>query len=147
LIEYNASYELTEAGWEERQLPVSAHYAPVFRLQEAMLEQPQIDPPVKHYFGEGLYVREMRLHAGELCVGKIHKKSHVLMLMEGRMSVFGHEGPKAVEAPYLVESPAWTKRAMYAITDCILVTAHATEATDLSEIEAELIEPEQRLLT
>jgi len=95
--------------------------------------------PLKHSFGKGLYVREVFNPQGELLVTKIHKYDHPYFLLSGEMSILDKEGEKRIVAPHYGITKANTKRIIFAHTDCIFVTVHATNKTDLKEIEKEII--------
>tara|TARA_R110002074_G_scaffold188224_3_gene353930 strand:+ start:373 stop:969 length:597 start_codon:yes stop_codon:yes gene_type:complete len=95
--------------------------------------------PVKHSFADGCYIREIFNPANELIITKIHKKEHPFFLMEGKMSILTENGIKHIEAPYHGITKPGTKRAIYTHTDCVFVTVHATENTDIQKIEEEVI--------
>ena len=95
--------------------------------------------PVKHSFADGCYIREIFNPAGELLVTKIHKKEHPFFLMKGKMSILTEEGVKHIEAPHHGITQPGTKRIIYTHEDCIFITVHATDKTDIEEIEKEVI--------
>jgi len=95
--------------------------------------------PLVHSFGKGLYVREIRVPAGALTVTKIHKFAHPAFLLEGEMSIMEEWGARRVSAPAYFMTKPMTKRVIYHHTDVRLVTVHATEKTDVGEIEEEII--------
>tara|TARA_Y100000034_G_scaffold47332_1_gene58269 strand:- start:1149 stop:1790 length:642 start_codon:yes stop_codon:yes gene_type:complete len=95
--------------------------------------------PVKHTFADGCYVREIFNPAGLLLVTKIHKKKHPFFLMKGKMSILTEEGVKHVEAPHHGITNPGTKRVIYTHTDCVFITVHATESTNIEEIEKSVI--------
>ena len=95
--------------------------------------------PVKHSFADGCYIREIFNPAGELLVTKIHKKEHPFFLMKGKMSILTEDGVKHVEATHHGITKPGTKRIIYTHTDCVFVTVHATDKTDVDEIEKEVI--------
>lgn len=95
--------------------------------------------PLKHYFAPGAYGREIFIPKDSLIVGKIHKHSHLNMLMKGRVSVLTEDGPKMLEAPLTMVSAAGTKRVVYTHEDTVWVTVHLTNETDLEKIEDEII--------
>ena len=95
--------------------------------------------PVEHNFADGCYIRQIYNVANQLIVTKIHKKKHPFFLMMGEMSVLTEEGVEYLKAPYYGITEPGTKRFIYTHTDCIFVTVHATENTDLEEIEKEVI--------
>tara|TARA_R100000742_G_C4279614_1_gene104742 strand:- start:763 stop:1368 length:606 start_codon:yes stop_codon:yes gene_type:complete len=95
--------------------------------------------PVKHSFADGCYVREIFNPANELLITKIHKKEHPFFLMQGEMSILTEDGIKHLKAPYHGITKPGTKRIIYTHTDCVFVTVHATEETDVAKIEKEVI--------
>ncbi len=111
----------------------------VNELERHMREMPQIEIPVKHYFSQGLYAREISIPAGALITGKIHKYAQLNILSKGEMLLISDSEVQRVQAPMTVCSPPGTKRAAYAVSDCVWTTIHATEETDLEKIEAHFI--------
>lgn len=96
--------------------------------------------PLKHSFAPGIYVRQISIPAGTLIVGKIHKHEHPNFLLEGKVLVLTESGGvEELEAPLSIISPAGTKRLVYAHTDVVWTTVHATQETDLEKIEEETI--------
>ena len=95
--------------------------------------------PLKHSFADGCYIREIFNPKGELLVTKIHKVTHPFFLMKGDMSILMEDGIKRIRAPHYGITPAGTKRIIYCHEDCVFVTVHATELTDIDKIEEEVI--------
>ena len=118
----------------------------VQRLQEAMSRLPQAELPTEHFFADGMYCRVLFRPAGCLIVGKVHKKEHFYIVCSGTVKVTTDEGMKEVTGPKVIVSSPGTKRAVLALTDATCLTVHRTDKTDLDEIEAELIEPEEASL-
>lgn len=95
--------------------------------------------PLKHSFGDGVYVREIFNPKGMLLITKIHKIAHPFFLLKGDMSILTEEGVKRIKAPYHGITPAGTKRIIYAHEDIVFVTVHVTNKTDPKEIEEDII--------
>ena len=95
--------------------------------------------PVKHTFADGCYIREIFNPAGLLLVTKIHKKKHPFFLMRGKMSILTENGIQHVEAPHHGITVPGTKRIIYTHTDCVFITVHATDSTNIEEIEEAVI--------
>ena len=95
--------------------------------------------PVKHSFADGCYIREIFNPAGELLVTKIHKKKHPFFLMKGKMSILTESGVQHLEGPHHGITEPGTKRIIYTHTDCVFITVHATDKTNVEEIEQEVI--------
>lgn len=118
-------------------------------LQDAMAPHRCQQPEPIHMFAPGMYLRELTVPAGMLIVGKIHRHAHFLMVLSGRAEIVSEFGRMSVSAGHVSVSPAGVKRAVLAIDDTRFVTIHVNKgnSTDLSEIEAEHIEPEVLLIT
>jgi hypothetical protein len=115
----------------------------LYDLQAAVgRELEPVDCPLQHVFAPGAYARTMRIPAGTVIVGKIHKHAHLNILSQGTVCVMTEtEGDRQLTGPLTMVSPPGTKRAVYAITDAVWTTVHLTNSTDLEEIEAEVIAP------
>ena len=94
---------------------------------------------LKHSFGEGLYIRELTVPKGLLIVTKIHKKIHPFFLLKGDCSILTDEGIIRIKAPFSGITKPGTKRVVYTHEDTVWTTVHATDKTDLLEIEEEII--------
>lgn len=113
--------------------------AQVYEFEGAIRQLPSIDPVTVNHFSHGVYGREMRVPAGSVISGHIHKFENLNVLLEGEMSVLTEDGIKRVQAGFVVVSPPGTKRIAYAHTDCRWLTIHGTEDRDLDKIEQKFI--------
>lgn len=119
----------------------------VWELQDALAQMPQVEIETSHHFADGMYARVAARDAGVLIVGKVHKREHFYIVAKGRVMVTNGEEPaKTYEAGDVIVSKPGTKRAVLALEPSICMTVHRTDKTDLDEIEAELIEPDERAL-
>jgi hypothetical protein len=110
-------------------------------LQQELSKLPQYEPKTKHYFHGGMYCREVFRHAGVLVVGAVHKKEHFYLIVSGTVAITDGEGNvEEFTGPHLFSSKPGTKRAVYALTDAVCITFHATEATTVEDAEATLVE-------
>ena len=128
-----------------------AHVIPsreqIEQLQAEMVKMPQADLQTEHYFSEsGMYCRKVFRPAGTLIVGKVHKHHHLFLCAMGEIIAWTENGMKRLQAGDVVESKPGTKRVTLAVTDAIGVTVRRTDKTDLDEIEAELVEPDNTAL-
>jgi len=113
------------------------------RLQNELMAGPQVELTTEHYFNGGMYCRKVFRPAGTIIVGKIHKSDHFFMCTSGEIIAWSEKGMVTLKAGDVIESKAGTKRVTLAVVDSIGITVHKTDKTDLDEIEAELIEPEE----
>lgn len=116
------------------------------RLQNAMSAMPQAELVTEHQFSPGMYMRKLYRPAGTLIVGKVHKHPHFFLCAKGEIIAWSENGMKKLQAGDVIESKPGTKRVTLAVTDAIGITIHRTDKTDLDEIEAELIEPDETAL-
>lgn len=91
--------------------------------------------PLKHYFTEGAYARELTMPAGSMVVGKIHKHAHLNFITKGKVAVVTEFGKEVFTAPYTFISQPGTKRVVYILEDTVWTTVHVTTETDLEKIE------------
>ena len=114
--------------------------AKVEALQVELSKLPQLELPTEHIFHGGMYCRQLFQPAGSLVVGKVHKKEHFFMVVQGTVAVTGDGETLLFTAPYLLTSKPGTKRALYAETDTIYMTIHRADSTTVEEVETELVE-------
>lgn len=100
----------------------------------------QIEIPIEHHFGKGVYAREMKMPAGSVLVGKIHKFENINILSAGEVSILSQDGGMLqVKAPFTLVAKAGAKRVFYAHSDVVWTVMHGTNETDLEKIENEFI--------
>jgi hypothetical protein len=95
--------------------------------------------PLKHSFGDGLYIREITMPKGMLVTSKIHKTTHPYFVVSGDVSVQTDKGIVRIKGPCWGITQAGTKRLLYLHEETVWVTVHATQETDLEKIEEQLI--------
>ena len=116
------------------------------RLQAQMVNMPQLELQTEHYFVPGMYCRKVFRPAGALIVGKVHKQPHFFLCANGEIIAWTESGMKRLQAGDVVECKPGTKRVTLAVEDSIGITIHKTDKTDLDEMEAELVEPDDTAL-
>jgi hypothetical protein len=118
----------------------------VLRLEEALKHLPQIPEDVHHHFAPGVYMRELRIPAGAVLTGKIHRTEHLNILAAGEISVLTEHGVQRLAAPCVIKSSPGIKRAGVAHSDCVWICVHPTTETDLAKLEEQLIAPSYEAL-
>jgi len=108
-------------------------------IEKLMLSEEQIDCPVQHHFGPGIYIREVFIPAGTYAMGHAHKKPTMNILLRGKMAVMVNGQAKVIEGPFIFNSEPGRKFA-YAIEGCVFQNLHATDETDLNKIENEFVD-------
>jgi len=110
------------------------------RLQASIANEPQVEIQTRHYFADGMYCREVARRKDTLIVGKVHKKEHFYVVLQGEVTIVGEGKRERIKAPRIMVSQPGTKRAVYAHEDSVCMTVHRTFETDLEVIEQELVE-------
>jgi hypothetical protein len=108
-------------------------------IEAMMLAAPQIDCPVAHHFGHGIYLREVFLPAGTYIMGHAHRHEHMNIMLKGKMAVIVNGETKVIEGPYIFTGQPGRKFA-YIIEDTVFVNAYATEETDVDKLEEMFVE-------
>jgi len=112
----------------------------VEQIEDAMQGMPPAFLPIKHYFANGMYAREMTMPAGTIVTGAIHKTTHFCILSQGRVHVMSEDGIEELVAPAIIISQPGAKRAIHALEDTVWTNIHATNETDLDKLVEELTE-------
>lgn len=105
-------------------------------LKEEMWKYPQLALETKHYFADGMYLRWLFRPKGTLIVGKVHKKEHFYLVIQGCVQIEKEVYP----APSLLISQPGTQRAVLALEDSVCITIHRTAEKDIEKIENELVQ-------
>ena len=109
-----------------------------------------IDAPIRNFFTDGLYAREMSVPANSWITSKIHKTEFIFVVSKGKLIVSMDNGEEVeIEAPYTGISKPFSRRVAYVIEDCIWTTFHANPDNETEEqIEERIIEKhDNKLLT
>lgn len=110
------------------------------RMQDVMAKMPQAPGmETAHYFAGGMYCRRIEIPAGTAIVSKVHKTEHLFIGCVGELVVAGQGENYILRPGDIVPSPIGTKRAVWASTDCVVLTVHRTEKTAVEGLEAELM--------
>lgn len=97
--------------------------------------------PLKHFFLDDAYMREITMPAGMLIVSKIHKKMHPFFVLKGDVSVLTENGIERLVAPYAGITPAGTKRILFTHEETVWRTVHATKGKTVKAVEKDIILP------
>lgn len=109
---------------------------------------PQVDLPVRHFFANGLYGRELYIPAGVCAVGRHHKHEQITIVMGDCTLVTPGEAPRRIVGYEVTSTPAGVERAVYAHADTFITTFHPNpdNLRDPDELVAVLTDPPFGLL-
>lgn len=113
----------------------------VKELQE-QLEATQYEPPTRHNFVDGMYMRETLVFAGTLGIGATHKKCCFNLLVEGEILVSDGTQEVRLKAPQSFIGNKGEQKYGLALTDVVWVNVFRTDATNVVDAERELFEEE-----
>ena len=110
-----------------------------FDLAEFLLSKiPQVDLPIFHNFGDGIYTRECAHPMGSILTSVMHKYRHPFFLLKGKIAVYWLEGDKAfstiLTAPTYTMTQPGTRRIVLALEDTNAVIALRTDSKNPDEI-------------
>ena len=112
-------------------LPVPRTIEKIERMEEVILQHPQVELPVNHYFGQDVYVRELFFKKGTIATGRVHKFDHISILISGHMTIWTPEkGVHDVFGPSITEVNSGMKRAGFAHTDVHWCCAYGVKDLD-----------------
>ena len=97
--------------------------------------------PIRHFFMDGVYVREMTMHKDTIVVGAIHKHLHMCFLLTGKITVVNEEETVDHIAPCFIVSTPGIKRVLYAHEDSIWYNTHKNPSNteDVEELERDIV--------
>jgi len=112
----------------------------VQQVEDIVKQYPQLPIETHHYFGGGVYEREIIVPANTLITGKIHLTEHLAKLVSGTMSIFSEDEAGTYTGPVTFVSKPGVKRIGYARTDVVFSTFHAVgDETDIEALEHYLV--------
>jgi len=100
----------------------------------------EIDLGVVHNFSDGLYAKQMVIPKGYVVGTHAHKYSHLSILAKGKVIVKTDEAEKEYIAPACLEIKKGVNHAIEALEDTVWFCVHATDETDVANIDNVLIE-------
>lgn len=92
-----------------------------------------------HHFSDGLYAKEMYIPAGYIAGTHAHEYSHLSILAKGRVIVATDEYNTEYTAPACIEIKAGVHHTIHALEDSAWFCVHATDETDVENIDNVLI--------
>ena len=87
-------------------------------IENALLEMPQVDCIVKHYFADGVYAREITIPTGVALIGAIHKTHNFAVVNKGILRLVTDSGYRDVYAGEIVQVIPGQKNCGVAIEEC-----------------------------
>jgi hypothetical protein len=105
-----------------------------------MKELFEFDPKVEHFFGGGAYIKSMSIPAGHTIIQHKHEYDHLSVLATGSVLVMVDDVVSMYTAPACILIASGKYHAVEALTDTVWYCIHATDCTDINEVDNQLIE-------
>lgn len=104
-------------------------------VEKTMLDMPQVDCPVIHRFGPGVYIREVTIPADTFAIGHHQNFEHMNVMLKGRVTVLNDDGSTSeLVAPMMfVGKPG--RKIGYIHEDVVWLNVYATAETDVETLE------------
>lgn len=105
-------------------------------LEKEFLKEEQVDCPVVHRFGPGIYIREVTIPAGAFSIGHYQTTEHLNIMLAGRVTMVNEDGSKTeLQAPQVFVSKPGRKIG-YIHEKMVWQNVYATDETDVEKLEA-----------
>lgn len=94
-----------------------------------------------HHFSDGMYAKQMHLPKGYTALSHAHTYDHLSILGKGKVIVSTDtDGAKEYTAPACIEIKKGVHHSIEALADVVWFCIHATDVTDVEEVDKVLIE-------
>jgi hypothetical protein len=127
-------------------LPKTPTIEQIIRLEDALLQFPQVDLSTKNLLSGRVYARTIFIPAGTALTGAVHLKDHI-NVVNGDITVWTEDGMKRLTGYHVLPTRAGAKRAGYAHEDTYWTSLIYTEETELERIEQDITPEADRLQT
>jgi len=105
------------------------------KLESSELEKEQVETPVRHIFGAGIYIRELSAPAGTFLIGHRQKTTHMNHMVSGKVLMLKDDGTIGiVTAPATMTMEPGRKIGLV-LEDMIWHNIYPTDETDIETLE------------
>tara|TARA_R110000782_G_scaffold263174_1_gene355699 strand:+ start:29 stop:892 length:864 start_codon:yes stop_codon:yes gene_type:complete len=122
-----------------------AKHEGIEQVEAGMLNLPQVDCPVAHHFGPGIYIREVTMPAGTFAIGHRHKTKNLNVMLTGKIVMRKNGEMVTITAPFIFTAEPGRKVA-YVLEDTVWQNIYATEETDIEELESMFLDKSETWL-
>jgi hypothetical protein len=109
------------------------------KVEEQLLQLPQLDCPLVHRFAPSVYMREVTMPAGSFVIGHEHKTEHFNVVLSGKARVMIDGVIEDIIAPCVFVSKPSVRKVLFIVEEMKWATIHPTEETDLEILDSALI--------
>tara|TARA_R100000734_G_C3311404_1_gene102269 strand:+ start:559 stop:1062 length:504 start_codon:yes stop_codon:yes gene_type:complete len=96
--------------------------------------------PIRNFFMDNVYIRQIFLFKGTLSIGAIYKHKHMIFLLHGHVTIANEKGVKDYTAPCHIISTPGDKRVVYAHETTVWynVFPNVKNKKDVRELEKDI---------
>lgn len=113
-------------------------------LEDELAKYPQHIPVTEHLFHAGMYVRTIKLIAGQAITGALMRRA-TLLIVQGNTNIYTGNDILKVRGYRVLAGQAGRKSVFYAYGEVYLTMAFPTEAKTVEEAEREFTDEYARL--
>lgn len=117
------------------QVEASNNHIQIKEAEKELLALDQVDCPVLHHFGPGIYMREVMLLAGSLVIGHHQKQDHLNIMLSGKVAIIEDDAVKVLTAPMIFTGKPGRKIG-YIIETCAWLNVYSTNETNIDKLES-----------
>lgn len=115
-------------------------------VEREMLKLEQVECPVRHHFGPGVYIREVIVQAGTFAVGHYQKERHLNVFLKGKVNVIKDGGTTEIlTAPMIFTGEPGRKIGMI-LEDMVWLNIYSTDEKDIAKLEERFLDKSEAFL-
>lgn len=118
----------------------------VRQLEDYLVGLPQVDLGTSHVIHGGMYARTVLIPAGTTMTGAMTNADNICVVC-GDITVTTDDGPMRLTGFHVLPAKAGAKRVGVAHADTYWTALFVTDKSDIQDIEAQLTDESDRLLT
>jgi hypothetical protein len=118
----------------------------VRQLEDHLIGLPQVDLGTSHVVHGGMYARTVLIPAGTTMTGAMTNADNICVVC-GDITVTTDDGPMRLVGFHVLPAKAGAKRVGVAHADTYWTALFVTDKADIQDIEAQLTDESERLLT
>jgi hypothetical protein len=108
--------------------------------EQEMLQLPQVNCPVVHYFGPNICIREVFMPAGTLAIGHKQKFEHMNIMLRGKVMVVDDAGATQILSAPLIFVGKPGRKIGYVLEDMVWQNVYSTDLKDIDAVESTFLE-------
>lgn len=117
------------------------------QAEAEFLKHEQVDCPVIHRFGPGVYIREVMIPGGSLAIGHHQNFEHMNVFLKGRVTMLNDDGSTTeLRAPMIFTGKPGRKIG-FIHEDMVWLNIYATEEKDVEKLESHFLTKSAAWLT